>query len=69
MPVCGNISLTIENDGNTVATAYSNSVTWTVNAGGIANSVVTCMSTIEAPKVTVTGKFIAVCLKAASVLR
>ena len=58
MSVCGNINvpLTIERDGNTVESG-SNTVTWTVLASNISNSIVTCMSTIHCPSVNVTGEF------------
>lgn len=54
--VCGiiDVSLSIEYSGVTVATT-SNTVTWTVTAGDIANSSVTCMSTIKCPSVTIVG--------------
>ena len=56
MPVCGaiDVSLTIENDGVVVATD-SNNVTWTVMAGDVANSAVSCRSTVDCPRVTIPG--------------
>ena len=57
------ISLTIENSGNTVASDSNNDeVTWTTQADNIANSMVTCMSTIRCPSVSVTGELIALYL-------
>ena len=53
------ISLTIEKDGNTVATdSNNNEVTWTTQADDIAHSTVTCMSTMPCPSVTIIGEFI-----------
>ena len=63
-PVCGRISITlsIENNGDTVATR-SNDVRWTTKGGSVGNSVITCMSTIPCPTVDVFGEFIALYLK------
>ena len=69
-PVCGDIwlTITIEDDGNQVATA-NNSVTWTSTASNAANSAVTCMSTIQCPSVTITGELSAFYLKSTSLTR
>ena len=66
MPVCGsiNVSLTIENNGSVQASG-SNSVTWTVMIGLVANSNVTCMSTVQCPPVD--SEFVAVYRKFTSI--
>jgi len=59
--VCGTISLTIESDGVTKQTAADTAVTWNVDAAQIANSEVTCMSSIRCPPVNVTGELSNLC--------
>ena len=58
--LCGNISLTIEEDGSVRAAASDDSVLWRVMASSIINSNVTCVSTstVQCPSVNVTSKFI-----------
>ena len=56
--VCGSVSLMIENNGGTVAVA-GNTVTWTTQVGIVVNSIVTCMSLIQCPSVTVAGELTA----------
>jgi len=58
-PVCGSISLTIEDNGNTKATGSGSYVTWTTTASNVANSATTCMSTVKCPSVTAIGELIA----------
>jgi len=61
--VCGNISLTIEEDGSTRDTGID-SVLWRVRAGDVANSTITCLSTVQCPSLNITSKFITLHLKA-----
>ena len=69
--VCGgtiDVSLSLESNGVTKMTS-SNTVTWTVTSGDVVDSMVTCMSTIECPKVTIEGgKFWTFCHAITSIM-